>query len=146
MAVQTQKTSIMSAQSFYGSLDITTLVEMYHAKHSSMTIGKNGKVYANINVWANEEPDKFGDHLSIQLNSTKEGLERDKTINPKGKDGSQKNKCYVGRGKRSNNDPQPLNNSNAPALSLGGPGQPQQPGADNSGQWQAQGNGTGLPF
>lgn len=59
-------------QLFYGSIDLTLLIELAKKKHSAFTKGTNGHIYASINVWHNAEPDKFGNVMSVQVNPTKE--------------------------------------------------------------------------
>jgi hypothetical protein len=61
-----------SNQLFYGSLDLTTLIELAKKKHSAFTKGSNGKIYASINIWLNSEVDKFGNIMSVQVNPSKE--------------------------------------------------------------------------
>lgn len=60
------------AQMLTGSVCFTDLREALKQAHSSGNKAANGKVYANIVIWINDEPDKFGNTASIQLNSTKE--------------------------------------------------------------------------
>lgn len=138
------------SQLINASIDVTTLLQMANARHSAFNVGQNGKTYVNLQIWVNDEPDKFGDHASIQLNHAKDMAEKDRLIHPKAKDGSPQKKCYVGRGKVSDLSPKPLDNSTAAGLKLDSNiygNQPQQGGAkaqDNSGQWQAP--STGLPF
>jgi hypothetical protein len=67
-------------QLFYGSLDLTLLIEQAKAKHSAFTKGNNGKIYASINVWLNSEPDKFGNIMSLQINPSKEMKDIDKKM------------------------------------------------------------------
>lgn len=69
------------------SLCFTDLMEQANKGHSAFTRGKNGKVYVNIVEWVNDEPDKYGNDVSFQLNSTKEKRESE-------------GKIYVGNGKR----------------------------------------------
>lgn len=131
------------------SIDMTLLVEMVHKRHSAFNIGKNGKTYVNVQIWVNDEPDKFGEHASIQLNSAKDMGDKDQLLHPiNPKDGKPGKRCYVGRGKMSDLSPKPLDQSTANSMTL--PGQPvpqsgvtdMQQGAN--GQWQAP--NTGLPF
>lgn len=68
------------SQLFYGSLDVTTLLENLKSKHSSFTKGKNGKIYASINVWLNDQKDEFGNTMSVQINPSKEKKDIDKKI------------------------------------------------------------------
>lgn len=57
------------SQSFYGSICLTDLIEQAKKKHSAFAKGKNGKIYANVTVWYNDNLDKFGNIMSIQINS-----------------------------------------------------------------------------
>lgn len=59
-------------QLFYGSICLTDLIESAKKKHSAFTKGQNGKIYANVNVWLNDQVDKFGNIMSIQVNPSKE--------------------------------------------------------------------------
>lgn len=68
------------AQRFYGSIDVTEITNQANARHSSFSKGKNGKIYASVNVWVNDEPDKYGNYLSIQLNPTKEMAKEEKKV------------------------------------------------------------------
>lgn len=63
-----------------GSICLDDLFSASKAGHSSVTTAKNGKKYANLVIWENEEPDKFGNTGSIQLNSTKENKESEAKI------------------------------------------------------------------
>jgi hypothetical protein len=62
----------MSGQLFYGSINLTDLIELAKKKHSAFTKGNNGKIYAAINIWLNDEKDKFGNIMSVQINPSKE--------------------------------------------------------------------------
>lgn len=62
---------------FYGSICITDLFEQLNKKHSAFSKAKNGKVYADVQIWLNDKEDKFGNILSAQLNPTKEYAEQD---------------------------------------------------------------------
>lgn len=84
---------------FYGSLDITKLLEELKKKHSSFVKANNGKIYCNINIWKNDVPDRFGNLLSIMLSSVKERRE-------------QEGKIYIGNCKESEfAGPKPIDNS-----------------------------------
>lgn len=79
-----------------GSICYTELVELAKKGHSAFSRSeKNGKVYFNVALWMNPEADKFGNTVSIQLNSTKE--KRD-----------EEGKVYIGNAKplKSNAKPQ----------------------------------------
>lgn len=57
---------------FTGSICLTELVEQAKKGHSAFSKANNGKIYFNILEWLNDEADKYGNTISIQLNSTKE--------------------------------------------------------------------------
>lgn len=128
------------------SLDMTLLVEMAHKGHSAFNIGKNGKTYANVQCWVNDEPDGFGDHASLQLNSAKDKGDSDTLLNPiNPKTNTPGKRCYVGRGKKSDLSPKPLDAGTAASLTL--PGQPAQAAQPAATSWQpAAGSNNGLPF
>lgn len=143
------------SQLINASIDVTLLLEMANKRHSAFNIGKNGKTYMNVQIWVNDEPDRFGDHASIQLNHAKDMAEKDRLIHPLDKNNQPQKKCYVGRGKLSDLSPKPLDNSTAAGLKLDSNiygGQPQQGNQNGitdmqqgaNGQWQAP--STGLPF
>lgn len=57
-------------QSYYGSIDVTTLLAQARLPHSAfIKAGKNDKIFAQITVWVNEEADQYGNFVSIKLNS-----------------------------------------------------------------------------
>lgn len=60
------------SQMLTGSVCFTDLKEALKKAHSSGSKAGNGKIYANIVIWVNDEPDKLGNTVSIQLNSTKD--------------------------------------------------------------------------
>lgn len=68
------------SQMLTGSLCFTDFREALKKAHSSGSKSANGKIYANIVIWINDEPDKFGNTVSIQLNSTKEKREEEGKI------------------------------------------------------------------
>ena len=71
-----------------GSLDLTMILEKAKAKHSAFSKSeKNGHIYFNITQWVNDEPNEFGQHSSLLLNSSKDG----KTT---------EGKCYIGNAKK----------------------------------------------
>ena len=65
---------------------LTDLGTATRAKHSAISTAKNGKVYANITIWINEEKDKFDNDVSLQLNSKQDQRESE-------------GKVYIGNGK-----------------------------------------------
>lgn len=60
------------SQRFYGSICISDLVDLAHKKHSAFSKADNGKIYANITVWLNDEKDKYGNVMALQLSPKKE--------------------------------------------------------------------------
>jgi hypothetical protein len=59
-------------QLFSGSLCITDLLNKAKEKHSAFTKADNGKIYCNLNIWLNAEADKYGNSMSLQLQSKKD--------------------------------------------------------------------------
>lgn len=54
---------------FHGSIDFTELMAAAKAAHSAFSRSeKNQHVYGKVTLWVNDEPDKFGNTMSIQLN------------------------------------------------------------------------------
>lgn len=71
-----------------GSLDLTLILEKAKGKHSAFSKSeKNGHIYFNITQWINDEPNEFGQHSSLLLNSSKEGKETE-------------GKVYIGNAKK----------------------------------------------
>lgn len=68
----------MPGQKFYGSICLTDLIDQAKAKHSAFSKADNGKIYANVNVWLNDDVDKFGNIMSIQINPTKDKKDTEK--------------------------------------------------------------------
>lgn len=65
------------SQRFYGSICVSDIVELAHKKHSAFSKADNGKIYANVTVWLNDEKDKYGNIMAIQLSPKKELREQD---------------------------------------------------------------------
>jgi hypothetical protein len=64
------------AQSYYGSIDVTTLLAQAQLPHSAfIRAGKANKAFAQITVWVNDEPDRYGNSLSIKLQSKDKEIE-----------------------------------------------------------------------
>lgn len=64
------------AQLFTGSICLTDLIDMAKRQHSAYTKAQsNGKIYANIKIWLNDEPDKYNNLIGLQLNSSKDKKE-----------------------------------------------------------------------
>ncbi len=90
---------------FYGSLCVTDLIEQANKKHSGFTKGQNGKIYAAVNIWLNGEPDKYGNTISVQLQSSKEKRDIE-------------GKIYLGNAKKADNTPKPIADKDASSLSI----------------------------
>lgn len=55
------------AQSFYGSIDFSKLIEQAKAGHKAFTKSeKNGKIYLNVDVYIKDEVDQYGNIASIR--------------------------------------------------------------------------------
>ena len=55
------------AQSFYGSIDFSKLIEQAKTGHKAFTKSeKNGKIYLNVDVYVKDEVDQFGNIASIR--------------------------------------------------------------------------------
>ncbi len=93
------------SQLFTGSICLSDLLDMAKRQHSAFTKAQNGKIYANIKIWLNDEPDKYGNSVGLQLNSTKEKKDTEPTF-------------YIGNAKRVEAAaPKPLTNSDLTNLS-----------------------------
>jgi hypothetical protein len=56
------------AQSFYGSIDFSKLLEQAKSGNKAFTKNENGKIYLNVRVYVNDEVDKYGNIASLQSN------------------------------------------------------------------------------
>lgn len=75
------------------SIDVTTLVEMLKKGHTACSRSdKNQHYYASVTIWVDPEKEPDWKQVSIQLNSSKDGREKDKALNG-GKD------VYIGNGR-----------------------------------------------
>jgi hypothetical protein len=64
------------SKNFYGSICLTDLIEAAKQGHDGFAKSeKNGKIYGNITVWLNDEVDKYGNVMSIQVNEKKDSQE-----------------------------------------------------------------------
>ena len=61
-----------------GSLCLTEILELAKQGHSAFSKGKNEKIYFNILVWENDEPDQYQNNFSVQLNPKKDAPETEK--------------------------------------------------------------------
>lgn len=54
---------------FMGSINLSKLNANAKLGHSSFTkAGKDNNVFVNVTLWINDEPDKFGNTMSVHLN------------------------------------------------------------------------------
>jgi len=64
------------AQSYYGSIDFSKLIEMAKAGHKAFSKSeKNGRIYLNIDVYVKDEVGQYGDKASIR--ATYKGAEKE---------------------------------------------------------------------
>jgi hypothetical protein len=55
------------AQSFYGSIDFSKLIEQAKAGHKAFSKSeKNGRIYLNVDIYVKDEVDQFGNVASIR--------------------------------------------------------------------------------
>lgn len=93
------------SQLFTGSICLTDLIEKAKKQHSSFQKAGNNKIYCNIKIWVNDEEDKFGNIVSLQLNSTKEMRESEGVV-------------YIGNAKKAEaKQPQPISPSDVSDIS-----------------------------
>jgi hypothetical protein len=52
---------------YYGTVNISKILEEAKKKHSSFFKSENGQIHARIRVYINEEPDKFGNTMKMIL-------------------------------------------------------------------------------
>jgi hypothetical protein len=63
----------MSNGKFYtGSINLSELLDNAKKGHSSFLRAESGKIYVNVKMWVNDEPNKIGHHASIKLNPKKD--------------------------------------------------------------------------
>lgn len=92
------------SQKYYGSGCLTDLIEGAKKKHSAFSKASNGKIYFNFELWINEEPDTYKNHVSIKLNS-KEGMHQEDDA---------KTKRYIGNAKKAENKEAEIEDSDLP--------------------------------
>ncbi|WP_313373793.1 hypothetical protein [Chishuiella sp.] len=78
------------SQLLYGSINLSELNEQAKKGHKAFSRGKNGKIYFNVNVWINDEPDQYNNDASVQLNF---------------KDATKDDQMYIGNLKKSSGKP-----------------------------------------
>lgn len=85
-----------------GSLCLSDINAKAKEGHSAFSRADNGKIYLNIKLWLNDEPDKYGHTASLQLNSTKEKRESEGNV-------------YIGNAKPAETKPIAGNATDVPA-------------------------------
>jgi len=68
----------MENRLFLGSLCLSDLNAKAKEGHPAFTKSNNGKIYVNVNLWHNEEPDQYENVAQLQLAKPKDS--QDKTI------------------------------------------------------------------
>lgn len=66
------------AKMITGSICLTDLIAKAKEGHSAFSKAQNGKIYCNILVWENDEPDQYNNNFSVQLNPKKDAPETEK--------------------------------------------------------------------
>lgn len=56
------------SQKLYGSFDFSKLLELAKQGNKAFSKAENGKIYCNVDIWINDEKDKYGNNASIQTN------------------------------------------------------------------------------
>lgn len=57
---------------YYGSIQVSKLNNAAKDGHVAFYKGEDGKIYARIKLWLTDEPDDYGNHISIHLDQPKE--------------------------------------------------------------------------
>jgi len=60
---------------YLGSLCLTDIIAKAKEGHPAFTKGKNGKVYFNVVIWANDGTDEYGNHMSLKIGKKEDGNE-----------------------------------------------------------------------
>jgi len=65
----------------YGAtIDVNKFIENLKKGHSAFWRNDKGEVKCNINIWHNDQPDQYGNEMSIQLNSKQDKRETEGKI------------------------------------------------------------------
>lgn len=95
------------SQRFYGSINLTKILDAAKEKHSAFVKAENGNIYCNISAWLNDEPDQFDNIMSIKLAAKKEHLEKE----------PEAGKIYIGNCKEAEETTKAINSKDADAIS-----------------------------
>ena len=60
------------SKNYYGSICLTDLITEAKNLHPSFQKGNNGKLYVNVNVWINDQEDRFGNNAAIKISDKDE--------------------------------------------------------------------------
>jgi hypothetical protein len=64
------------SKNYYGSICFTDLLNAAKEGHDGFVKSeKNGKIYANVTIWINDDVDKYGNIVSILVNNKKDSEE-----------------------------------------------------------------------
>lgn len=66
----------MENRLFLGSICLSELNEQARKKNPAFTKAENGKIYVNVNLWINEEPDQYDNVAQLQLSKPKDSKEK----------------------------------------------------------------------
>ena len=66
----------MENRLFIGSICLSDLNEKAKAGHPAFSKASNGKIYVNVNLWHNEEPDQYEKVAQLQLTKPKDSQEK----------------------------------------------------------------------
>jgi len=69
------------AKYYYGSINLSKLLQAAKEQHSGIARavkqdGTKGDIYVNLTVWENDELDKYGNKLAIQVNPAKDSQDQ----------------------------------------------------------------------
>lgn len=55
------------SKNYYGSICFTDLMAKAKEGHKAFSKGTNGKIYVNVDLWINDNPDQYGNSASIKI-------------------------------------------------------------------------------
>ena len=66
----------MENKLFIGSICLSDLNEQAKKGNPAFSKGSNGKIYVNVNLWHNEEPDQYEKVAQLQISKPKDSTEK----------------------------------------------------------------------
>lgn len=66
----------MENKLFIGSICLSELNEKAKEGHPAFSKATNGKIYVNVNLWFNDEPDQYDKIAQLQLSKPKDSQEK----------------------------------------------------------------------